>query len=274
MIKLLDAGFTRLRKNKLFWILLSFIILFALYVNFINYSNMKNYSATIDFGNFPFHYPTMIGVVIAIFTSLFLGVEYSDGIIRNKISIGHKRINIYLSNLIIITVNSLVSYILYLGVVSSIGIPLFGTDGLVFKELIIRILITFVTIIVYSSIFTFLASVISNKTITAIVSIMFAFLLMMVALTCFNVLESPKYINEATMINGETKIEQVLNPKYPSEKKRKIYQYLLDINPAGQMYQIAGRNTSDLKIFPLYSLGIIIVFTTTGLVIFKKKELK
>lgn len=274
MIKLLDAGFTRLRKNKLFWILLSFIILFALYVNFINYSNMKNYNATIDFGNFPFYYPTMIGVVIAIFTSLFLGVEYSDGIIRNKISIGHKRINIYLSNLIIITVTSLVSYILYLGVVSSIGIPLFGTDGLVFKELIIRILITFVTIIVYSSIFTFLTSVISNKTITAIVSIMFAFLLMMVALTCFNVLESPKYINEATMINGETKIEQVLNPKYPSEKKRKIYQYLLDINPAGQMYQIAGRNTSDLKIFPLYSLGIIIVFTTTGLVIFKKKELK
>ena len=274
MIKLLDAGFTRLRKNKLFWILLSFIILFALYVNFINYSNMKNYSATIDFGNFPFYYPTMIGVVIAIFTSLFLGVEYSDGIIRNKISIGHKRINIYLSNLIIITVTSLVSYILYLGVVSSIGIPLFGTDGLVFKELIIRILITFVTIIVYSSIFTFLASVISNKTITAIVSIIFAFLLMMVALTCFNVLESPKYINEVTMINGETKIEQVLNPKYPSEKKRKIYQYLLDINPAGQMYQIAGRNTSDLKIFPLYSLGIIIVFTTTGLVIFKKKELK
>ena len=274
MSKLLDAGFTRLRKNKLFWILLGFIILFALYIDFINYSNMKNYNATIDFGNFPFYYSTMIGVVIAIFTSLFLGVEYSDGIIRNKISIGHKRINIYLSNLIIIIVTSLASYVLYLLIVSIIGIPLFGTSGIIFKDLVIRILIAFVTIIAYSSIFTFLATIISNKTITAVVSIMFAFLLMMVALTCFNVLEAPRYINESTMTNGEIKIEQVLNPKYPSEKKRKIYQYLLDINPAGQMYQITGRKVTDLKIFPLYSLGIIIVFTTTGLVMFKKKELK
>ncbi len=51
-------------------------------------------------------------------------------------------------------------------------------------------------------------------------------------------------------------------------------QTLLDINPAGQMFQIAGGTAPNLKVLPVYSLGIIVVFTGVGLVLFKKKELK
>ncbi len=274
MIKLLDAGFTRLRKNKLFWILSIFSIGLALFMIYTQYSDMKKYEDIIEVEQLMINYATIVGIVIAIFTSLFLGVEYSDGIIKNKISIGHKRTNIYLSNLIIVTITSLFSYILFLIIIVSIGIPLFGTVTISIRELLVLLGCIFVTIAAYSSIFTFLASAISNKTITAITTIILAFSLMMIAVTCLSKLEAPEYIQEATMINGETKIEQVLNPKYLSESKRKVYQSLLDINPAGQMFQIAGRVAYDLKIFPLYSLGIIIVFTTTGLIIFKKKELK
>ena len=64
------------------------------------------------------------------------------------------------------------------------------------------------------------------------------------------------------------------NPKYPSATERKVYQTLLDINPAGQMFQLAGRTVPNLKALPLYSLGILIVFTGGGLALFKKKELK
>ena len=97
---------------------------------------------------------------------------------------------------------------------------------------------------------------------------------MMVALTCFNILEAPKTIQEASMVDGETKIKAVPNPKYPSKEKRKLCKTLLDVNPAGQMFQIAGRATPNLSVFPLYSLGIIVIFTGVGLVFFQKKELK
>lgn len=274
MIKLLDAGFTRLRKNKLFLVLSLFTIIFAIFLIYTKYRDMVTYKDNVELESLMLMYSVLIGIVIAIFTSLFLGVEYSDGTIRNKITIGHKRVNIYLSNLIIITMTSIFSYILFLIIVTSIGIPLFGTSSIIFKELIMKILIVFVTIIAYASIFTFLAIIISNKTITAVVSIMLAFGLMISALTCFNILETPLYIQEARMINGETKMEKVPNPKYPSEKKKKICQYLLDINPAGQMYQVLGKDASNLKKFPLYSLGICGVFTSIGLVMFKKKELK
>lgn len=274
MIKLLRAGFTRLRKNKLFWLLTVFSIGLALFMIYTQYSDMKKYEEVIEVEQLMLNYSMMVGIVIAIFTSLFLGVEYSDGTIRNKICIGHKRVNIYLSNLIIVTLTSLFSYILFLVIVAIIGIPLFGTITIAQSKLLMLLGCIFVTVIAYSSIFTFLAMIISNKTITAIVSIMLAFALMMNAMICFNKLEAPKTITEAAIVNGETKIEEVPNPKYPSEKQKKVYRTMLDINPAGQMLQLAGRVVPNLSILPLYSLGIIVVFTGTGLVLFKKKELK
>ena len=39
-----------------------------------------------------------IGIVMAVFCSLFIGTEYSEGTIRNKIIIGQKRGTVYLSN--------------------------------------------------------------------------------------------------------------------------------------------------------------------------------
>ncbi len=273
MIKLLNAGFTRLHKNKLFWLLSIFSICLALFMIYMRYSDMKNYKDVIEVEQIMLNYSTIIGIIIAIFTSLFLGVEYSDGAIRNKISIGHKRTNIYLSNLIIITLTSLFSYILFLIIVGSIGIPLFGKISLDVSKLLMLLGCLFITIIAYSSIFTFIAMMISNKTITAVLSIMSAFGMMMIALTCFNILETPKTVQQALMINGETKIEEIPNPKYPTEAKKKMCQAILNINPAGQMFQIAGK-TANLKILPFYSLGILAIFTTCGIVLFRKKELK
>ncbi len=274
MIRLLNAGFTRLRKSKIFWLLTIFSIGLALFMIYTQYSDMKKYGEVIEVEQLMVNYATIIGIVIAIFTSLFLGVEYSDGAIRNKISIGHKRKNIYLSNLIIVTITSLFSYILFMIVIAIIGMPLFGGITMSMLALLKLIGCIFVMILAYSSIFTFLAMIISNKTISAVTSIMLAFVLMMVALVCLRIIDTQEYIQSGSLVNGEMKFEEVKNPKYPSEEKKKVCQTLLDINPAGQMFELAGRAAPNLKVLPLYSLGEVAIFTGIGLVLFKKKELK
>ncbi len=277
MIKLLNAGFTRLIKNKPYWLFIIFSIGLALFMICASYSNMKSYDEVIKVEQLILNYSTIIGIVIAIFTSLFLGVEYSDGAIRNKISIGHKRTNIYLSNLIITTTTSLLSYIIFIVIIVIIGIPIFGGITMSISKLLALLGCIFLTIIAYSSIFTFIAMMISNRTTTAITNIMIAFVMTCIALTCFNKLDAPEQIQAGSLTNAETgEMEWTYepNPKYPSEEERKVYQMLADINPAGQMFQIAGRATPNLKILPLYSLGIIIVFSGIGIVLFNKKELK
>ncbi len=277
MLKLLNAGFTRLRKNKLLLLLTIFSIGLAIIMIYSRYKEMKLYGNVVEVEQLMLNYSTIIGIVISIFTSLFLGVEYSDGGVRNKISIGHKRANIYLSNLIITTITSLFSYFLFIVVIATIGIPLFGGITISITKLLMLLGCIFITVIAYSSIFTFIAMIISNKTITAVTSIMLAFGLMMIALTCLSILSETEFIRTAEIKNFETSEFQyvdVPNPHYPSETKKKVCQTLLDINPAGQMFQISGRTTSNLKVFPLYSLGVIIIFTSAGLLLFKKKELK
>lgn len=277
MIKLLNAGFTRLRKNKLFRLLIIFSIGLAVLMVYTSYRDMKTYGDVVEVEQLMLNYSTIIGIVVAVFTSLFLGVEYSDGAIRNKISIGHKRANIYLSNLIITVMTGVFSYLLLVAVVAMIGIPLFGGITVSFSKLLVLLGCILITVIAYSGIFTFIAMMISNKTITAIVTIMLAFGAMVTALSCFYVLEAPEFIENAIIQNGDTgelEIVQEPNPKYPSETKRKVYQTMLDINPAGQMFQIAGSEAPNLKVLPLYSLGILILFTGTGVALFRKKELK
>ena len=274
MIKLLNATFTRLRKNKLFWLLILFSIGVALCMIHTEYSDMKNYGDTIEVEQLILNYSPIVGIVIAIFTSLFLGVEYSDGAIRNKISIGHKRKNIYLSNLIVVTITILFSYILFLGIITIIGIPLFGGITITLSKLLMLVGCIFVTIIAYSSIFTFIAMLISNKTITAIVSIMLAFGMMFYSLMAFDRLSQPEYIDTLIVKDGKQEIINTKNNYYLNGEKRKAFQLSIDIIPTGQMFQIAGRTAENLKMFPVYSLGIIVVFTGTGLILFNKKELK
>lgn len=274
MIKLLNASFTRLRKTKIFWLLTIFSILFALFMIYTRYSDMKLYNEVIEVEQLMINYSTIIGIVIAIFTSLFLGVEYSDGTIRNKIIIGHKRANIYLSNLLTVIITSLFSYILFIAVISAIGIPLFGGLTMKLSTLLKIIGCIFMTIISFSSIYTFIAMLISNKTITAITCIMLTLGMMMISVVCFNVINAEPTIPQGYYDNGELKYEQVQNPRYPSELKRNVYQTIVDILPSGQMFQIAGRTTANLKVLPLYSLVVFIVFTGTGIILFNKKDLK
>ena len=274
MIKLLNASFTRLKKNTLFWLLTIFSVGFAILVIIAQYNQMLKYNSIIEVEQLVVNYSIFIGLIIAIFTSLFLGTEYSDGALRNKIIIGHKRSNIYLANLLIITAVSLFSYILFMLITLIIGIPLFDGFTMKLSSFFIQLGCIFIVIIVYANLFTFIAMIISNKTITAVVCIMSAFAMMMIALSCLNILATQKYITSVTMVDGEMVTDVILNPKYPSEAKKKFYQTLLDINPTGQMYQLAGRSATNLKALPLYSLGIIVIFTSSGLILFKKKEVK
>ena len=274
MIKLLDAGFTRLKKNKLFWVLSIFAISLALFIMYAQYNEMIKFNVKVEIGQLMIYYSTIIGIVISIFTSLFLGVEYSDGVIRNKINIGHKRINIYLSNLIIISITSIFFYILFIVTLAIIGIPLFGIGTMPLTDILISLGCILASVVAYSSIFTFIAMIISNRTIIAITSIILAFGIIMAATICLNVLQTPEYIQMGTPGSEGMEFIKLPNPRYPSEETRKLCQTLLDINMAGQALQIIEGTATNLNILPLYSIGICTLFTIMGLGLFEEKELK
>ena len=133
MYNLLNAAFFRLKKNKIFYFIILVSIGMALFFLYSGYADEMRY--------IEYNLPTsnlkstdrlfvdnvlVIGFLMSLFTSLFVGTEYSDGVIRNKIIAGHKRMNIYASNFIMSVIVGVIIEVIYLLIIASIGIPMFG----------------------------------------------------------------------------------------------------------------------------------------------------
>ena len=113
MSKLLAANFSRMKKDVSFWIISAAVLM-------ISISEVIN-NAYIDATVYPEDGETILnfllfqtipamGMVYAIFIAMFIGKEYSNGTIRNKLIVGHTRTNIYLANFITCLTGSLIIY--------------------------------------------------------------------------------------------------------------------------------------------------------------------
>ena len=178
MSKLLSAGFIRLRKDKIFWIALIFMFGAGVFFPVMRYMDMQQSGYINNIDNGFFACALFIGIVMAVFCSLFIGTEYSDGTIRNKVVIGQKRTSIYLSNLIICAIVSIVMCAAFLIAYLCVGIPLLGFFEMGIKLVLLFTLAVFVLSIAFASIFTLISMLNHNKAITAVVCILLAFLLL------------------------------------------------------------------------------------------------
>ncbi len=97
MIQLFNATFYKLKKEKIF--ILVILMSFGLAL-FEVYRYRTHGIITID--RIATEYMAIyFGIVMAFFVTIFVGKEYTEGGIRNKIIWGSKRSHIYLTNLMI-----------------------------------------------------------------------------------------------------------------------------------------------------------------------------
>lgn len=275
MYRLLDAGFERIKKNKVFFGCIFVTIGIAIFMLVSNYSDMKNYNAQISTSELVSNYLPMIGMFIAIFTGLFVGTEYSDGTIRNKIIAGHKKINIYLSNFIISSIVAIIFQIIWTAFVLIIAVPVFGKPIIELNQLLITSFDSIMFIIAYSAIFNFISVLSCNKTISAVTCILLFFIMLGVTVSAFNIIQTPETVQQGGLNpdTGVVSFEEVPNPKYPSDSKRQFYQRIVDIIPMGQAFSIGAGLSTNLYMLPVYSMALIIIFNGAGVYLFSKKDL-
>lgn len=275
MSKLLYANFSRLKKDITFIIAMAMMILLGVIICISNYMDMVRYDDLVKFDSIFFGSIGYIGVLIAAFSSMFVGTEYSDGIIRNKIVIGHRRSDIYLSNFWVCTVAGLWSNLCYIIVVCVIGIPLFGFLETSFSMTLVLFLDCVLLIVAYSAIFNLVAMLISNKAHATIISMLLIFVALIAAAIIFGMLAAPEFISPVTItVDGQMVDNSVPNPRYLTGIKRNIIQTIQDILPTGQSLQIAGLNVKNPGWMAMYSVIIAILINVIGIFCFRRKNLK
>lgn len=276
MSKLIFSAFSRLKRDKVFWTALVCVLAFSA-VSILN--SCRHYDPEIisELNNLDHHYFNiipMLAIVFAVFTSLFLGTEYSDGVIRNKIISGHTRANIYISNLIATFAASVCLLIASL-TGGLAGIPTFGWLKMGSGQLALYLAICVLLTASLSAIFTFIGMLISNKAASAVISILLAIGLILIASVIYNALCEPEMTGGAIItMEGIQMQEPHPNPRYIGGLLRKIYQFVIDFLPTGQGIQMTNLEIGHPVQMIVYSLLITFGMSAGGISVFRKKNLK
>lgn len=279
MIRLLRANLARLWKNKVFW--LGFFALTA-------FGIMQRINASQD--SVEAHYleeafwiqALVIGIVLSVFISLFVGAEYEYGTIRNKIISGHTRSDIYLANVFVCIV---AGWIMCLGcLISSLlaGIPLQGFFHIELSEILLQGICVFALSAAYAAIYCVFTMLISNRTIAAIVCIFLSFLLLFSGTAVSNRLDELEYyyIPDGSLGIGEiddgSNSEWIRNPDYLEGTERRIYEIVFEVLPGGQSLQLSGMLNEHVRYVEMFSASLawIVLSCGCGLILFRKKDLK
>lgn len=277
MNRLLSANFMRVKKNKCFWICAALLFVTGIYLAAGSYFDMKQmgWKYTLD-GNC-FVYILFAPILLAVFGSLFLGTEYSDGTIRNKVMAGHRRSHIYLANLLTVLAVGALFCFLYLLPYLAVGIPLLGGFEADIKKILLILVVTLVLIGAYSAIYTMVAMLSSNKAGITAGCILTAFLLLFSGVYVSSRLEAPEFFTDYNYTVGgeieETGVK-IKNPKYLEGTKREVYEFFYDFLPGGQELQCIRKTLSHPGALLGYSTVILAATTAGGIWLFRRKDIK
>ena len=108
MIRMLKADFIRLRTSFAYRLSLFGMLVLASAFMFIQATAMDY---TVPLSRVVFLPLSLYGIVMASFVSVFIGADFSDGIVRNKLLTAKKRSSLVISQIIVSCTGCIIVYI-------------------------------------------------------------------------------------------------------------------------------------------------------------------
>lgn len=279
MIKLLKANLARLWKNKVFW--LGFLVLNVFCI--IQKIGLIQDTIEVHYLEETFWIQAyVLGIILSVFISLFIGAEYEYGTIRNKIISGYDRSEIYLANIFACII---AGWIMCMGCLISsllVGVPFLGFFHIELSEILLQGICVFALSAAYTAIYCFFAMLIHNRTIIAIACIMLSFLLLFSGTVVSNRLDESEYyyIPDASLGIGEiddvSNSEWIRNRDYLEGTKRRIYEIVFEVIPGGQSLQLSGMLNEQTSYIEMFSASLvwIVLSCGCGVLLFCRKDLR
>lgn len=298
MRNLLRANFSRLFRSWSFWVAALVMTGCAAAICIDGYHDMvlynePGYTEPLDLTLFQAQ--QILGVAAAILLSLFIGTEYSDGTIRNKLSVGKSREAVYLAGYLTCAGAMLVLFLLSSLTALFLGSILFSAPSVSTGAIVAAFFVGAMACLLYAAAFYWIAVACGSRTWTVILSMLLAAALLLAAVRLSGALEQEAFTmqlvpeeystsKEAYSIEGVAEdlfdglvMETVPNPNYLTGTKREIVQFFYDLNPAGQTMQMMKLSEQDI-LHPvriiLLDAGLCLIFCLGGVWLFRRKDIK
>lgn len=257
MRKLLSADIFRIFHIKWFWLCLGGMFVMSCSFMTMQYTSMDY---TVPLSRVIFLPMSFYGMMVAAMVSLFVGEDFSDGFIRNKIIAGHSRTAVFVSILIVSCIACIVIYLLTTLFTTFVGYLFFENDVSVSRYML-YLTMGIAMCLSYSCIYCTITMICGNKTTATVLCMGLSFLLLVVCLRTNQTMIQPEYKNG------------VPNPAYIDGFVKSFYEFLHNLNPSGQSAQLSAMNVFEPAIFVLSDL-IWILIAGVGCAIFNRKNIQ
>ncbi len=260
MINLLRSGYTKLFRNRVYLICLIIVSLAPVLITLTNISGRNGNQAgplngICDTGL------NIIWMAISFFVSVFIGKEYDEKTVRNKIIAGHSRAAIYFSDLIVVLSGALLMQLACFVTGTAVSVPIFGMYdepliSFIISEISAACIITF-----YTTLVMMISTVISSKIYAQSVSMVLVMIIAMAGTIIF----------ESVSKNGFSP-EQIAAISAAGTENMKAF--IFKYEPQSQAMIVLSGGAADFLPEILFTNIISsAVFTLAGALIFRKKDL-
>lgn len=246
MSKLLRANMVRLFKNKVLYI----GIFIQIFLTVFLITPLRN-GFVIDGTLFSGSYVSIL--ISAVFIPLFLGTEYSDETIRNKIISGHTRFDIYAANYISAALGTFIICIAPIITAIILSFPFAGYCERSPSVLALYAITLIAANAAMCAVYLISAMIVTSKANNVVITL----------LTWFGANFVTAYIGD--LLN---------QPQIPDGVLRTVLRCAYEITPIGQILQLMDGECQNAIIFPIYSLLVIAASAAVGMLFFRKKDLK
>lgn len=281
MRNLLRANLLRLSRSHAFGICAILMAVSSLGLVLLEHSG--RYAVPLD--RVVFQSLSVYGFIAAVFVSLFLGVEYGDGTVRNKLISGCRRRDIYLANFLTATAGCIVLYIIAVGLAAALGSALFEAEASP-SVFLTAAGLGLLTCLAYGGVYCIIAMLCSSKALTAVFCLFLSLFLLLLAAFVNQRLAQPETVRELqgmkldqdvdlSIVGSEDlEITERPNPYYVSGLKRQVYQFLQAFNPTGQAALLTTMELDRPRTMAGCSLLVTLLTILAGLAVFRKKDIK
>lgn len=275
MVNLLSANLLRLRKSPLFWEMSALSFAFGAFMCITRVYERSTYGFSVSLDSVFFGYAMVMGIVMATFIPMFFGTEHSDGTIRNKLAIGHSRVAIYLSGLIVSFGAAVTFHAAYLLACIVMGIPLIGGLDLPASLTAAALCGSLLMAAAFCAIFLSVTMNQSRKATSVVVCLLGTFLLLILAVVIDAKLNAPEFIDLYSLdVDGVCTPRIEPNPAYLSGMEREVYRSLYDLLPTGQAIQYSNvAFTSPIRLMGL-GAAVSMISAAAGAALFQRKDLR
>lgn len=258
MIRLLGADTVRMYHSKGFWMCLGGMLVMA--VGFlIMQGTAMDY--TVPLSRVIFLSMSFYGVAAAALISMFVGEDFADGFIRNKLIAGRSRKTVFLSTLMVCWTACVAIYLMTTGFTYLAGRFFFEAD-ITFMDFVRHLLLGILTCLAYGSIFCTVSTLVGKKASAVLICMGLAFGMLFLSLHTNQVMVQPEYKNG------------MLNPHYVRGLLKAVYALLHDGNPTGQAAQLSAMRIFHSVRWIVCDLGWMLAAAVLGPALFQRANIR